>query len=361
MQVPRGAASAGEPLPRRNILILSLEKEPWLDETYTQLHSAFRVNANVTEVQSPGAAFTALAATPRPHVVLVSDGAITCPEHARVLSTLVEYARAGGTVVLGTDFSNHFPLSAGRSFFGAWGLPWDLGSYHRTTFAVNPDGVPVPLDASALASTFSMKALHVKGAAREHTVYLPTAESHVQSLVFFPQPITGELAQESPVVFARIGEGHLGYVGDVNGEQGSTRVLIEMCGVKIRSGDMGARRLLRSVTMHPNGTSEGVRETEEEVPLPIAAPSHPPPRAQRARDEEVQSWDNLREMDRKQMVEEAEGEKAEVRVRRRSTCDTIFKFSFVGKRSLPRGAVEGSRGEVSRCSQVLGPVTCLSV
>ena len=211
------------------------------------------------------------------------------------------------------NFSNHFPLSSGRTFFGAWGLPWDLGSYHRTTFAVNPDGVPAPLDATTLFPTASMKALHVKGA-REHAVYLPTAESRVQSHVFAPEPITGDLADEGPAVFARVGEGYLGYVGDVNGDQGSTRIVIEMCGVKIRPGDMGTRQLLRSVTMHPNGTTEAVRETEEEVPLPVPARAPPWPRAPRARDEEVQRWDNMRRRDREQMMKEAEAEKADVRL-----------------------------------------------
>ena len=56
LQVLLGATSTDEPLPRpRNILILSLEKDPWSDETYTQLHSALRTNANLTEVQSPAA------------------------------------------------------------------------------------------------------------------------------------------------------------------------------------------------------------------------------------------------------------------------------------------------------------------
>ena len=307
--------SADEPHPRRNILILSLQKEPWSDETYTQLHSALRINANVTEVQSPGAAFTALSAMPRPDAILVSDGAITRPERARVLSALVAYARTGSTVVLGMGFANHFPLDAGRPFFAAWGLPpsWDLGSYHRTTFGVNPGGVPAPLDKGAFLPEYSIKALHVKGARMEDAVYLPTAESHTQSLVFAPEPITGELARESPALFVRVGEGHLGHVGDVNGEQGSTRVLLEMCGVKIRPGDMSPRGLLRSVTMHPNGRTEAVRETEEEVPLPV--PSHPPPptRGPRARDEEVRRWNQKLEKDRRLMMEEAEEEMEEVR------------------------------------------------
>ncbi|KAI1786102.1 hypothetical protein LXA43DRAFT_1185370 [Ganoderma leucocontextum] len=304
-----GPTSTDECLPRRNILILSLQKPEWTDDMYAQLYNALRINANVTEVQSSGAAFTALA-TPQPDVVLVSDGAITGPQHSRVLSKLVEYARAGGVVILGMHFSNFFPLSAGRSFFGQWGLPWDLGSYHRTTFAVNPDGVPTPLDKHTLVPAFSMKALHIKGAAREHAVYLPTAESRLQSLVWAPQPITGELAQESPAVFARVGEGHLGYVGDANGEQGSTRIIIEMCGVKIQPGDLGSRRLPNSFRMRPNGTAEAVG-TEEEVLLPVPPRPPPLPRAPRARDEEVRAWDHMREMDRKERIEEAEEDKAE--------------------------------------------------
>ena len=78
-------------------------------------------------------------------------------------------------------------------------------------------------------------------------------------------------------------------------------MLLEMCGVKIRPGDMGPRRLTRSVTMHPNGTTEAVHEKEEEVPLPVPARPPPPPWGPRARDAEVKRWNNMREEELKEL------------------------------------------------------------
>jgi len=36
---------------------------------------------------------------------------------------------------------------------------------------------------------------------------------------------------ETPVAFARTGNGRLGYVGDVNGEENSDSIVLAMCGI----------------------------------------------------------------------------------------------------------------------------------
>ncbi|PIL32503.1 transporter [Ganoderma sinense ZZ0214-1] len=274
--------------PKRNILIVSLEKEDYTDEIYAQFYQALRKNATVTEVQQPRAAQAALSASasasPRPDAVILSDPALTNPKHKKLLASLVDYTRSGGTVVLALQFSNHLKPAQTRPFFARWGVPWDRGSYFRTTTALNPAGIPAPLNSAALLPSVSAKAVHVKDAPRAHAVYLPTAASHVESRVFARDPITGEMAQESPAVCARVGEGYLGYVGDVNGEQGSTRLIFEMCGVKLKPGDLGTRTVSTGINVFPDGRREAITEVEVEVPLPAPAP---PPREPRPRDAEV--------------------------------------------------------------------------
>ena len=286
--------------------MVSLEKEDWCEEVYSQLYKVLRKKASLTEVFDPQAAIQGLSATPRPDAVLVSDAAITSEENLDVLTALVAYARAGGTVVLGMQFSNHLPLDRSRAFFTRWGLPqWGPGSYHRTTFVPNPAGVPTPLDSHALLPSYSMKAVHIKGAARGDAVYLPTASSRVESHVFAPSRITGAQAEESPALFARVGQGHLGYTGDVNGEQGTTRLLLEMCGVKVNPGDMGSRTYSTGITVS-QGRVTSQTATDDEISLP----SRPP--VPRPRESEVTARRATRESVKRQKTEQADALKNEV-------------------------------------------------
>ncbi|PIL25543.1 hypothetical protein GSI_12381 [Ganoderma sinense ZZ0214-1] len=117
-------------------------------------------------------------------------------------------------------FSNHVKPVQTRPFFAHWGVTWDRGSYLCTATALNPADIPAPLNRDALLPLVSAKAVHVKNAPRAHAVYLPAAASHVESHVFARDP--------SPAVFARVGESYLEYVGNVNGDQGSVRVIFEM-------------------------------------------------------------------------------------------------------------------------------------
>lgn len=270
--MPATSKTAGTHKP--NILVISLEKEPYIEEIHDQLYRALRKNATVTEVLDARSANRALSSPTHPSAILVSDAAVTRPAHAALLARLIEYTRGGGRVVLGMQLSNHFQLDTVGPFFRKWGLAWDKGSYHRTTFGLNLAGVPAPLNASTLFPAVSMKAVHLKNVPRECAVYLPTPASRLESMVHASTPITGDKAQESPAVWARVGDGYLGYIGDVNGEQGTTRLTLEMCEVKIQPGDLGSTERSIGITIHPDGRQEVVKRLEEEVPLPaLKAPS----------------------------------------------------------------------------------------
>ncbi|KAI0331604.1 hypothetical protein GY45DRAFT_1336135 [Cubamyces sp. BRFM 1775] len=251
-----------------SVLITSLEKAPFMDEQYEQLYRATRRNATLLEVQNERAAMEALSATLPPTSVLVSDGTITHSKYSRLLTQLVEFARSGGRVVLGVHFSSTISPADGKPFFRKWGLDWDYGEYHRTTFQLNPGGVPPPLNEQALFPSMSAKAVHLRNVPVEDAVYLPESEAHVQSPVFAATPITGSRAQQTPGAFARVGEGYLGYIGDVNAEHESIRLTIEMVGVSIKPGDLGPKTVITGVSFCRGGNREVTTSVEEEIPLP---------------------------------------------------------------------------------------------
>ncbi|KAI0925422.1 hypothetical protein AcV7_005674 [Taiwanofungus camphoratus] len=212
-------SSSARPLCQKpTILMLSFEKEEWLEDTYSQLYAGLRKNAIVHEALTDQDANRHLSAPLPPYAVLVTDATISKPRYSSLVSLLVGFVRKGGRLVFGCHFSNHLQMNMVAPFFPRWGLPWHAGSYYRTTFALNPAGIPAPLSRSALFPTYSMKALHLKHVRRAVAVYLPTSGSRVESHVFEPTPISGPQLEESPAVFEPVGSGYVGYVGDVNGE-----------------------------------------------------------------------------------------------------------------------------------------------
>ena len=73
-----------------------------------------------------------------------------------------------------------------------------------------------------------MKALHVKDTPSSARVYSPTPDSREQSLGSYGLSVD---QSQSPAVFARCGQGCLGYIGDVNNEEGSQALILVMIGI----------------------------------------------------------------------------------------------------------------------------------
>ena len=73
-----------------------------------------------------------------------------------------------------------------------------------------------------------MKALHVKNAGQHEKIFVPLAGGTTQSQAFPPSYVD---EAQAAVVGAKIGDGYLVYCGDVNGEQGSDKVILALCGL----------------------------------------------------------------------------------------------------------------------------------
>ena len=74
--------------PRRKVLFLSLHRDDWLDEVYSQLYRALARNAYLSEVCDPVDAAAALASASLPNVVVVSDAAFADKDHSAILEKL---------------------------------------------------------------------------------------------------------------------------------------------------------------------------------------------------------------------------------------------------------------------------------
>jgi hypothetical protein len=151
-------------------------------------------------------------------------------QREQLLKRIIEFAKAGGTVVLAGQFSSNFSFQDAPLFFSDfWALAWVLGSYHRTTFARNESFGTLALPLQNVPLRYNAKALHLQNVDSTHALYFPEESARLQSRVFPPTPV--ENHHETPVAFSPVGEGYLGYVGDVNHEEETTTIIVSMCGL----------------------------------------------------------------------------------------------------------------------------------
>lgn len=123
---------------RPKIVLLSLEKQPWLDEMYGSLLTQLKATADVTEIIDRTAASALFTGDYQPKAVIVTDAALTTSKYSQQRAQAAEFVREGGNVIFGL----HFPSCARppdiKRLFTAFSFTWEAGDYHRTNFDVNP-------------------------------------------------------------------------------------------------------------------------------------------------------------------------------------------------------------------------------
>ncbi|KAJ3990545.1 hypothetical protein F5890DRAFT_23735 [Lentinula detonsa] len=209
---------------QQNILVLSLMKEEYIYRIIQHLLSSMRAVATLKLVTRVKEAKAILSSNAPPTAVLAIDAAPTEAKYRSLNELLVHYAKAGGIVVFGCNFSNHFSPRSADSFFRTWGVPWALGDYHRTTVYLNTSGVS-GMDLAGLEPSYSVKALNVTKVLPNSVVYSPSSSSRTQSHVF---PATAVDTSQTPAAYSAIGAGFMGYTGDVNAEAPTTKVIMAM-------------------------------------------------------------------------------------------------------------------------------------
>ncbi|MCJ1245451.1 hypothetical protein MMC30_002655 [Trapelia coarctata] len=213
------------------------------DGTWEYLVASLDKLAAVTRPQSLEAAGELLASGDFSSVLVVSPE--TFLSHSKPYRILRDQVRSfaehqGGIVLFCGTFSSFIrPTDFQMYFKNEWKLPWTTGDYHRTTFSVNPVFKVQNLDPTSsyrfdistaeLEEEYSQKVLHVRGAPRSAALYITTPESRVESNVFPPTSVHD--AVQAPAVFQAYGKGYVGYLGDVNGEEGTSKAILALCGL----------------------------------------------------------------------------------------------------------------------------------
>ncbi|KAF5716809.1 triacylglycerol lipase [Fusarium globosum] len=156
------------------ILAIALNPQPFLDEIYKPLMAEIRPNADFLRAEDADSAKRWLLREPTPAAILITDEGLTEDQNNHVWPAVLRYVRGVGTVVVMGGFST-----------------FDSGL------------------AVKMVPEYSTKALFV------------------HNVAFEDDRVSGE----SAVAFASVGDGKLGYIGDVNAEHGLNVTVLAMCGI----------------------------------------------------------------------------------------------------------------------------------
>jgi ribonuclease HI len=195
------------------ILALCLNDDGLFDACHGSLVSQLNSKAKMERATTMEVALRKLNEEPAPSVILVTDSALT--RQRKVLERVIDRLREGATVVVAGCFSTMVTQGQFDRFFARIGLPWRRGSYYRTTVKLR-QRASNSCSASRLPSAYSQKALFVNNVDKSAVWYNDS-----------------ESPEEVAVAFAKVGRGWLGYgyIGDMNGEEGSDAVVLAMCGL----------------------------------------------------------------------------------------------------------------------------------
>jgi hypothetical protein len=212
---PAGSASSSYGSPY-SVLLISLLKQPFFVEMYSATLAKLSSKADSAEVTQMARTIKHLSMPYRYNAVILTDPWIIDRGSTAIRQKLVEYVRAGGTVIFGFYCSSFVtPSNLTRFFNKTWSFTWESGDYCRKMFSQNRQANPTLLRRRSpeLPEQYSMKALHLNGIAPGDRVNVSTD------------------SDQGPAVFSKYGKGYLGWSGDVNTEHGTTELLLTMCGV----------------------------------------------------------------------------------------------------------------------------------
>lgn len=157
-------------------------------------------------------------ALPR-RAIIVADGAVADNKQWKeVLEDLVQFTKRGGLVIFGCNFSSFVrPNSFNSMFQKTFELSWTTGDYCRRTYQISQDA-KLLLESEwncslRLSKEYSMKAVSIRNVPKSQHLYT-----------------SQENSSESPIIFTKYGGGFIGYIGDVNNEEGSEAVLLAFLG-----------------------------------------------------------------------------------------------------------------------------------
>eukprot|EP00775_Hariotina_reticulata_P002275 gene2275-2587_t len=147
--------------------------------------------------------------------VVIANDALAAPLLQPLLSR-------GGTAIFAGLFSSFTNMPDFCACFSSLGLPWKNGDYCRSDYWPTPTALT---RFQGLPPAYNAKALSAMNVALGDRIYTPNDESKVQSFVFEATPLD---VDQASVAFGKAKGGYVGYVGDVNGEEATSFIILAL-------------------------------------------------------------------------------------------------------------------------------------
>jgi MYND finger len=251
---------------RPTILVIQLNKDVTHDVMSSHPIKFLRKRLMIVEATTAADALSKITSL-IPTTIIITTPQFINHRHTVLHSKVVEYCRAGGTVLFCGRFCTALKPADFETFMSSkWDLSWKFGVTVRTIYRMNPEP-HAKLQDKRYPVYYGPKARHVTGVSPQDMVFvthercvmdiseldpdslqyklakieeqLERVQRSIRPLGWIPPPPTIRSAHrpdESPVIFTSFGDGYLGYVGDVNLEEETNEVLACMCSYQISEG-----------------------------------------------------------------------------------------------------------------------------
>lgn len=115
------------------IVVLTLDKPDFFNDMYGAFVALLKTKAEFRQVNTPDEARAAFNSHPKPAAILSADESLTVSTRISLVSDALSYVRSGGVLVFMGLFSSFTRPPNIKILFSRLGLPWESGSYHRST------------------------------------------------------------------------------------------------------------------------------------------------------------------------------------------------------------------------------------
>ena len=298
-----------------HVAILCLEQYQLFSAVYGPHLHILATRLQISEATTLAQARRYLSSTVRPQAIIVADAFTTNPAYRDILFQLVDYAWAGGTVIYaGLVGCFTRPIDLNAAFQHVWGVPWRSSSFYQQAFSLNPSAKCISTDPKHVSHAYTMRARFVSKVELKDALYLEPLNVRRVELETGEQ---GQPTYETPAAFAPIGYGYFGFVGDVDGEEGTIKLLLAMC---LRPG-------ARAPPTCGKGVPAAVEGRHTTAATPISQGTRP-------REVEVVMRTSARSMNRQLKTSMALQMKDEVCICHAESSHIVYISNFSGRRLL---------------------------
>ncbi|KAJ5599291.1 hypothetical protein N7450_000358 [Penicillium hetheringtonii] len=236
------------------ILFISLFAQPRFNRRYSTFLNRILHVASLEQAHRPIPALRAIAEDPQ--AIFITGEALATQRFGMVWTAVIRYVRHGGTAICMGSFGCKLSQDRYRAFFAQAGLPWDYDHVNQCRSVLNAELLPREIS-DILPTIHSAPAAHLSHIGDsawyclQHTVKedvemksndaMTEMSNGVESMnvtdesnsISTDETVWKVIKNSAPVAITQVGQGYLGFVGDMYPSEEANLIMIAMRGLSI--------------------------------------------------------------------------------------------------------------------------------